>query len=193
MRAVFCIETSGSNRVLRLANGFRPDVNQHVRPQIQGLDGHLGDQAVHFVSQRLISGRIENVGQTRAWTQADVTRRISAHDQSIPERISPAVLLLKVADVPGLPVNRLTVKCTHDRDACVGICPYQKSPLLLKRLSLSPLRVGLSEPCFAFFFWLACSLINCLRTRATLHAESWCFGINYLCCSGRTVTVVGFA
>src|SRR5205809_290177 len=27
---------------------------------------------------------------------------------------------LKVADVPSLPVNRMTVKCTHECDACVG-------------------------------------------------------------------------
>src|SRR6266566_6799448 len=67
-----------SMEVLRSARGLRRDVNQHVRPQIQGLDGHLRDQAVHFVRQRLISALIENARQARAWTQANITRSISA-------------------------------------------------------------------------------------------------------------------
>src|SRR5882724_3816133 len=103
MRSVYCCGVSfisflrsrpRSIEVLRLARGLRRDVNQHVRPQIQGLDGHLRDQAVHFVRQRPISALIENARQTRAWTQANVTRRISAHDQSIPERLALQFCLL---------------------------------------------------------------------------------------------------
>jgi hypothetical protein len=45
------------------AFGFRRDVNQHVWPQVQSLDGHLQDQIVHVFWKLLIGALIQNVRQ----------------------------------------------------------------------------------------------------------------------------------
>src|SRR5215471_4263748 len=69
-----------------LVRGLGRDVDQHVRPQVEGLDSHLRDQAVHLVREGLVGVFLENGCQVGTRAQPNIAWSLAANHKPVPKR-----------------------------------------------------------------------------------------------------------